>query len=73
MVKADVRVNGKEVAEYPKLMISREDGAIVLFMGHEEGVCLRAGRDEDIGEYSEVWDMSAFSDFDGSITLSNEG
>ena len=40
MIKADVRVNGGETSEYPKLMVS-DDGMIVLFTESEVGVCLR--------------------------------
>ena len=73
MVRIEAKADTKKSSSYPKLMISKEDGAIVLFTGYEEGVCLRVGEDDVFGEHSSVWNMSVFSDFNGSITLSNEG
>lgn len=64
-------VNEIKKSEYPKLMISGDD--IVLFVKLEEGTLVSSiGRPEDVGEYSESWDMVVFKDFKGTVTLSND-
>ena len=68
----NVKVSDKEEREndYPKLMVD-EYGMIVLFAGHKVGMVVETDSREDCGHYSESWDMSWFTEFDGSITLSN--
>lgn len=58
---------------YPKLMITKTSGCIVLFHEEEKGVCLQKGDTQNIvGNHSSIWNMHAFEDFTGSITLSND-
>ena len=58
------------ISEYPKLMRGYE-GTIVLFVTLGLGTALWANDDMEAGYYSATWDMDDFTDFNGSITLSN--
>lgn len=60
------------LVEYPKLMISREDGIIVLFSAPEKGTCINRNAMYNIGYYASNWAMSCFEYFDGEITLKND-
>jgi len=58
--------------DFPKLMISTK-GIIVLFESKEHGMVV-GGKSKNwstIGEYLTEWDMSQFSDYDGSVTIQN--
>ncbi len=58
---------------FPKLMICFESGLIVLMASPKNGVVV--GKPTDIyhiGQYSEIWYMNNFTDFTGSVTLSND-
>ena len=66
-------VTKKSHSKYPKLMTSKDDGYVYLFI--EDGLAIPLnnpdyfqGLDtEDIAD----WNMDNFEDFNGSITLSN--
>ena len=53
------------VKPFPKLMISKM-GTIVFFSKYDEGICIKRGK------YLTTWDMSYFTDFTGSVTISND-
>jgi hypothetical protein len=56
---------------FPKLMISA-DGCVVLFTCDRTGTCLEVGgHDAVLGQFSDLWKMGEFSDFNGAITLHN--
>jgi hypothetical protein len=63
---------------FPKLMITNEYATvrnrIVLFLNEKVGTCLQVGSADtrEVGEYVTTWDMEMFTDFNGSITLSND-
>jgi hypothetical protein len=65
---------------FPKLMISDATPGdpmdrIVLFTAPREGTSIIAGHggaDVAIGYFSQSWEMRAFRDFEGSVTLSND-
>lgn len=63
---------------FPALMESRLNGAVVLFVNETSGTTLRCGTSVDlIGEYSESW-ITAYNGtqwrpFSGEITLYNSG
>ena len=66
IMKVKVKENkGKEI-KYPCLMLSNVDNKIVLFYAYCKGTHLKTGG------YSEVWNMNAFTPFNGSITLEND-
>ena len=56
--------------DFPKLMISKTSGDIVLFTGEGVGTVVNecAGA---IGAYSATWNFSNFEDYTGKITLEN--
>ena len=58
---------------FPKLMISKW-GSIVIMVKSARGYCVFVGEESGqcIGEYSYGWDMNVFSDFTGTIELSND-
>lgn len=62
----------KQEAYFPKLMVAK-DGLVVLFKRTEIGVVVHA---PDgcwmMGDHSDGWYMEEFTDFTGSITLSND-
>jgi hypothetical protein len=68
-------VNGADhTSVYPKIMISQRDGAIVLFTDYETGCVLKSVSEvEPLGHHADDWAMGYFADFNGSVTLSNEG
>ncbi len=67
----------KKKASYPKLMIAKNGGVIVLMTaekGNEgTGTVLYGGKTtfRATGHYSKTWAMERFSDYDGSVTLTN--
>ncbi len=69
-----VEVNEKEKNEYkfPRLMQHKSSPLlIVLFTDQNKGTCLTKGN-YYIGEFYGAWLSSEFTDFTGSITLSND-
>ena len=72
----------KKKASYPKLMIAENSGVIVLMTTEKanEGTgtivrpaILYGGKTPTlvIGHYSNTWAMECFSDYTGSVTLTN--
>ena len=72
----------KKKASYPKLMISKDTGVIVLVTSEREnkgtGTIVRPailyGGNTTVlaaGYYSDKWAMEWFSDYTGSVTLTN--
>ncbi len=68
--------NEKKELPFPKLMISKDSGTVVLFS--EDGIGTQLNVDISrvdyafIGTHSRSWAMKLFTDFTGSITLSND-
>lgn len=70
-MKVEVNENKQvQEREFPKLMVAN-NGEVVLFESYKSGTVLK-GVDWKTGHYSNNWSMNEFSDFNGSITLSNE-
>ena len=67
MIKSKVSA-GAQPKDYPKLMVA-DDLLIVLFLEYEVGTIIKPVAMR--GHHLKTWDMSEFTDFDGSITLSN--
>jgi hypothetical protein len=66
-------VTKKSSSKYPKLMTSKDDGYVYLFLADDLAVPLNNPdyvRTMDIGDVTD-WNMENFKDFDGLITLSN--
>lgn len=61
--------------EFPKLMRSRGSlGRVVLFTSSMVGTVLVQGAAEDpVGFQYTQWSPDSFVDYEGSLTLSNEG
>ena len=60
--------------KYPCLMAAHSSfgSKVVLFTDKHCGVVVyREGKHQPIGYYSEAWEMSGFTPFDGTIELSN--
>jgi hypothetical protein len=58
--------------EFPKIMINKISGTIVLFETEERGVTLYGDPcSECLGDYSNRWNMEHFIDYHGTITLKN--
>lgn len=70
MIKVEVNESGKPAVDYPKLMIAKVDGEIVLFESKDNGTVVNAARNR-AGYRSDDWDMDYFTDYDGTVTLSN--
>ncbi len=70
-------INKEEKAreiEYPCLMTAHTSSGskVVLFTDKHCGIVVYSeGNHQPIGHYSEDWDMSCFTPFDGTIELSN--
>lgn len=65
----EIKQNKKE-KDFPKLMISQR-GVIVLFTDKNTGICLYDGSNTVRG-ISSSWDIAAFQDFKGEITIKND-
>jgi hypothetical protein len=61
----------KKAKPFPKLMISRM-GTIVLFIRPKVGAVIKRSKISDYDTSYLGWDMSHFSDFNGTVTLSND-
>ena len=62
--------DSKPVVEYPKLMQGSE-GTIVLMTERGRGAVVAAGKYLPVGHYSVDWNISSFTDFNGTVTLKN--
>ena len=73
MIKTAILTNqNSRSLPYPKLMIS-DKGTIVLFTDRAKGMVLLEGNSSyKLGDYSNTWDLTAFSDYYEAITLQNE-
>ena len=74
----NVQVNKpKQHKPFPKLMVNKEPeyDLIILFSDKDNGTVI-SDNDTDspyeVGYYSKAWEMQDFTDFEGSITLSND-
>ena len=72
MIKS--KVVEKDKLKYPKLMVSKLEGTVVLMYSKTSGIVVGNTGDcqSEIGYYSEFWDTNCFEDFDGTVELSNE-
>jgi len=63
----------KEITEYPCIGDGGRNGLVVLFHKVKCGIVLReGGTSHKVGDYREDWGMNYFTQFEGTITLSNE-
>ena len=75
MMKVTVNDKSEEKEiKYPCLMIHKYNKNIVLFCGYEEGMLIKEGEiaDNTVGFISDNWNMNAFKQFNGSVTLEND-
>ena len=72
MIKS--RVTEKDKLKFPKLMISKAEGTIVLMYSETAGTVIgNTGQCEsEIGYYSGCWVKHELIDFEGTVELSNE-
>jgi hypothetical protein len=66
-------VTKKSSSKYPKLMTSKDDGYVYLFIADTLAIPLNCPdyvRTMDIEDVTD-WNMDNFEDFNGSITLTN--
>jgi len=68
LVSLREKVNNEK--EFPKLMIA--DGVVVLFNSYCEGTVVGGEEYETIGHYCIGWNMDAFKNYNGEVTLKNE-
>jgi hypothetical protein len=58
---------------FPKIMISKSTGNIILFEKNKAGTCIVSKElNIQIGSYSDTWTMSNFTDYNEPITLQND-
>lgn len=78
MIKVTTNDKRKDEATgFPKLMISKNNGEIILVRRGNEtsisGTCIHdPDKKHTTGFYSEDWSTAAFSDYTGEVTLKNE-
>ena len=65
----NLEINENQKSGFPYIGISKS-GTIVLFIDHGKGFALKS---RDGMYYSETWQQSNFSIFDGTIALNNVG
>jgi len=68
-IKADCN---REEKPFPKLMIAR--GRIILFEEYKKGVVIKpqSGSSDYIGQYWTDWNMKNFTDYEGTLEISND-
>lgn len=57
---------------YPKLMVSKSTGCIVLFTAENRGVLLREGNSDEGSSREHVWAESNFYNYEGELILKND-
>lgn len=71
-MKAEILKDQGRNIEYPCLMkTTNGKHYIVLMIKYKSGVVVTDGSHNEIGYYSEDWDMDCFVFFNGEIKLSN--
>ena len=64
--------NPSEKSPFPKLMVAY-DGLVVLMTNNDVGTAVHQGKSaHEVGEHRKDWAMHHFTNFNGSVTLSNE-
>ncbi len=59
-----------KATEYPKMMISKDTGDIVLFSKYGTGTVVRTGDWKwEMGKHGSCWNMACFEDFTGKVLL----
>lgn len=61
-----------EAANYPCLMHSIRNKAIILFTSQGTGTVVSADESDYLGKHSRNWDMSRFEPFHGAVELTEE-
>ena len=69
MIKSTVKQSTSKV-EFPRLMVGTT-GVVVLFSSAGIGSVVERAAHWREGDYSKTWDPDAFTDFTGTLTLSN--
>jgi len=70
IVGEKIKVNEKP---FPKLMIWEKEGQVVFFQRSGLGMSITNGEWSDrFGDMKDGWEMSSFTDFTGTIELSND-
>ena len=70
MIKSKANAKAERQNNFPKLMAGKPS-LIVLFLSHGCGTVIGSDNALEFGRYNAFWDMQEFTDFEGSITLSN--
>ncbi len=70
-MKVEVKELEQKSLSYPKLMVHKSYGYIVLFNADHHGTLISCEFESEIGTYSGPFDMDNFNDFHGEVTLSN--
>lgn len=73
-MKSVIKNGESATINYPCLMTAHSSSGskVVLFTNKHSGtVVYSLGKQQPIGYYSEAWEMSGFTPFDGTIELSN--
>ncbi len=60
----------KKTIQYPKIMISKGRGNVVLFISEKEGICLSDGGYK-FGTYSTGWNIGEFTEYNEPVTIQN--
>lgn len=73
-IKSTKVVQETETIDFPKLMIHKPSNMVVLFSRKSMGMVVNAGNTEGswgVGVYADDFIMGSFSDYHGSVVLSN--
>jgi hypothetical protein len=70
MIKSQVNEDERNGNDSPKIMTTGR-GNVVLFTGYSTGMVIKNTIDYQVGWYSQQWNMDDFTDFNGTLTLSN--
>ena len=69
-MKVEVKTQNKSKSlPFPKLMKLNDSDLIVLFTGKNKGIVINSIDNFRIGTYAEDWIIDSFTDFKGSITI----
>lgn len=77
-IKATAIGNVRQIQDFPKLMVSKSCGMIVLFDRLEHGIVLVPDKSPGLSGYgafgfgSSSWDMTCFEPWSGKITIEQD-
>ena len=74
MIKSTAVGSDRKKNEFPKLMVSKNNGTVVvLFTKEGEGTCISSDYvHNEVGEFSRAWHMPFFEPWSGKVVIEQD-